>query len=138
MDGLDTWALPELLFSTFSHEIVPPFVAVNSFGHFCPKADAAKPLLPDNECNEFWEEPVVGPCGPFPRRLQNQGCFWEGINPTCPSLVYSQVCHMAGIPYPWVYSQYGAAEKWHYGVPQGAAACSEPSSELGLFGEKAD
>lgn len=100
MDGPDTWALPELVFFICSHEMFPPFVAANGLGHFCPKTDAAKPLPPDNECNDFWEQPVVGLCALFPRRLQNQGCFWERTNPTCPSLVYSQVCHVANIPHP--------------------------------------
>lgn len=97
MDGPDTRALPELGFATCSHEIFPPFVAASSFGALLQMQPS---LLPDNECSDFWEEPVVGPCGLFLRRQWNQGCFWEGTNHTCPCLVYSQVCHMASTPHP--------------------------------------
>lgn len=81
MDGPDTWALPELVFSICSHEINPTFCCCQQlWGTFVPnqmQPSLCSLVMSAMTCGE----PVMGACGPFPRRLQNQEWFWEGTNP---------------------------------------------------------
>lgn len=101
MVGPDTWGLPELVFSTCSHEINPTFCCCQQlWDTFAP--NQMQPSL----CSLIMSAMTFGRSqwwGHVDHSLEGyriKNSFGRGPPPTCSFLVYSQICHVASILHP--------------------------------------